>query len=172
MVPWCHSDLLWWRVSPLWHNLGHCRPGRCRGLHPPSSPFGWWGSGSHLSIQCLQVEGNVCFISDDAICALSKKMFRRVAALHRGLGSNSKEVDGSFRSQIAPVPKYCFVCSCGGGGMHRSQRSMLGVFFILFHLILLRQGLSLNLELNVPARQAAKWLQECTCPPPPNTPSP
>lgn len=84
--------LLLWKVSLLWHSQGRCRPDRCRGLHPPSSPFGWLSSGSRLSVQCLK-EGkkNACFISDDAICALAKQIFRIVAALHLDLLSNSKE---------------------------------------------------------------------------------
>lgn len=75
------------------------------------------------------MEGNVCFISDGAICALSKKMFRRVAVLHCGLGSNSKEVDGSFQSQTDPVPFGVLMWGEGHANVHRSQRSMLGVFF-------------------------------------------
>lgn len=45
-------------MSLLSHIQGHCRPGRCRGLHPPSALCGWSGSGSHLSVQCLGEEQN------------------------------------------------------------------------------------------------------------------
>lgn len=58
MCPSRPTDLLQWKTPPLLHTQERCRPGRCRGLHPPSSPCGWLGSGSHLSVQCLREEGN------------------------------------------------------------------------------------------------------------------